>query len=339
MLLLLPMLNTQAEILIEVKVGDSWVYSENTYAQYLNKNYVRTVEKINYTVNGREYYPINDEEYLPANNVTQSKYINLFDEMFNSVSINFGNETDNINAYLRYTLKETREMNNYYTARGSFNFRREIKYIGKIESTLYNGTVELKSTHTFTNLDMMKTLVTGNAYKSQEMFIISCNPVEIDEEYEFSFKIMYTIELLFTSSDKFIYNERECRNMTIQTSRVILNVASIQIVDKHNISNTIQYSIENLPFSFKRNEKWIYSYSIGIPLLIKQNFSSSSTIGKQIRTAFLDRKLILEKYDIKNAKEEAYQTTSNINTTSSAIYSIAGTIAAVLTISRRKKKE
>jgi len=302
--MLLSQIMVNGEVLVEIEVGDDWSYIIKNDVKQLNDVSLLLSDDttIIYNVTSRKF--LGSVEQIPINIITQNNY-----DIENGLILEIINKEFFVSANTNISLSNfiiTNIVTNGYTARGNLPF--EYKVTGTVDLK-YNSTkidnLSIMFYRTFSNIEIIKTISTGYAYETMEYYNVFING-SVTKDTILELRLLIKIKERFYSTNSFVYDNQECKNITIETLYIKQeNHFSIKN-DSYNF-----LSFFNIQITLERNENWVYSFDVGLPLLIERTFSNSlintTNNNNQIKTLYdtvtneLEYIYILNYYDIKNS--------------------------------------
>jgi len=274
LLLILFILNVgivNAQPLVQIEEGDNWIYEYNS----VSNNKVLKSELVVCNVTNYIYYGGTNDK-IRLNNLYISKIIDTFnsiDILYNKIIIK-----ENDTNYLSFTINSLNYINDtiYKTARGNLNYLRETYFNSSID--LFNIVL---NNNTYNDVTINGIFYIKEMYQDPTFIeVLSTGIVKdvtIDIAINGDFYVpylnktmnlyLYTVKTLrFESSNEFIYNNKNCRNLTIvPLSHEIYDINLFDDNYERLFYNNEMYKI-NIVNNYKEN--WIYSYDVGLPLYI-----------------------------------------------------------------------
>jgi len=310
-----------AEPLIEIGIGDNWVYEYSDDSDF--KTYKGEIITCNVT--DTMYVPSYNEE-LTEMKVNKIVYNHIIDEYkINS----FSNKTIKISnmgilggyADLYLSFNNPKEDTILKTSRGNILYKRVTVFdlSLKVENIFYNNSFYNKSySYTINNVEfteessnpsIIETIATGSVQINKRRFQIDkryfINDFINENETLSINNIAFYIEERYEASNEFKYQNKNCRNISITQKRIVIEMIDLIGESKGVTNNWGVFSDYELPMiTYKEN--WIYSYDIGLPLYIdkiKTDLTKQSLSYDTNKQVDISPKVIMKLigFDIQNA--------------------------------------
>jgi len=291
-------INSTAKILLEIELGDSWTYKVTT--DTIGTTYSTTTETVVFNVTDIDYLPAIDEqsEEMKVNRIKSNKTVDNFKVYNFNVEIDI-KEISIWKGSARLSILFSNPSDDYIykSSRGNILYNRLTNFTLNITLTdiIYNNTKYNDYTFQIDNLRMIEecsnpsiveTISTGTVQINKRSFTLyhenSLDDYFIDgiiNETEIMDleQIKFVIEERYEASNDYLFEDKNCRNITITPLKAYVEDIFICGHDNYWV---IEYGDVNIPII---QETWIYTYDIGLPLVIEENLLSS-TVNKILST-------------------------------------------------------
>jgi len=291
-------INSTAKILLEIELGDSWTYKVTT--DTIGTIYSTTTETVVFNVTDIDYLPAIDEqsEEMKVNRIKSNKTVDNFKVYNFNVEIDI-KEISIWKGSARLSILFSNPSDDYIykSSRGNILYNRLTNFTLNITLTdiIYNNTKYNDYTFQIDNLRMIEecsnpsiveTISTGTVQINKRSFTLyhenSLDDYFIDgiiNETEIMDleQIKFVIEERYEASNDYLFEDKNCRNITITPLKAYVEDIFICGHDNYWV---IEYGDVNIPII---QETWIYTYDIGLPLVIEENLLSS-TVNKILST-------------------------------------------------------
>ena len=352
-ILLLPTQQIQSSILIQIEVGDSWVYN------------ISGVGDVDFDASDLDYIEYGSEQ-LRVNKILSTvfvEHLKFFEVLTDNYLVDIETFSDDTvgEATMRFVGGGIDDVAVWRTSRGNLLYNMQINgsLVIQFSDISYNGTdypnyqvsVDVTLNEWSSNPEIIETVATG-------IVKISTRTIEIEgiiEDTDFlnfglgvrdiPFFISFYFEERYEASDGFIYEETNCRNITVTPLEGFLayeymDYTADTYIDAHTFNGPISLgTISN----FK--EDWIYAYDAGLPLEIVQTLVSGGGGGTVKQQVTETTTMTLVDLDVTNSNftfpEEPTETPEPTKTLSPAMTVVASLmmVTAILMYFQKPKKK
>jgi len=302
-----------AKPLIEIEIGDNWIY------EYSDNSILKTYKEKIITCN------VTDTMYVPSYNEESTEMkVNeiVYNQIIDEYKINsFSNTTIKISnmgilrghADLYLSFNNPKEDIILKTSRGNILYKRITTFdlSLKVENIFYNNSFYNKSysytinnvkfTEESSNPSIIETIATGSVQINKRRFQIDKSYIIndfINETETLSISnIAFYIEERYEASNEFKYQNKNCRNISMTQKRIVIEIIDLIGESKGITNNWGIFSDYELPITTYK-EDWIYSYDIGLPLKIVY---TPITVNSQLKMTYLPNKNPINEYTLIDA--------------------------------------
>lgn len=275
-MLLFPVQYSQAEPLLQIDVGDEWVYEVTLESQGFKQ-----IEKENVTFSVENVEYIGNVEQVRVNKIVSDKIVDpfLFEE-YEGFITPFDEDDGTMN--ITFDVQTIWDDNIYRTARGNVIYKRETTALVNISCTDiiiddlpyedFDVLVNTTLTEVSDNPAIIETVSTGTVQVNHKTLIFDQISFDFYEFGTVNLMLSYEVTERCEATDTY-FNEMfntTCRNVTYtsiedRVSNGRLSNVNISIAAQDDVYyNVLQY-----------HEDWVYSFDAGVPLTVEHTSSTS----------------------------------------------------------------